>query len=263
MSPTLALVSPALVLPGAVMFFQGRSAALPEIHGRPAVLSMADQRIQQTFVWTLAHELRQPLAVVSTALGIVSRDSPIQVTLRATEIMERQLRQMSRMVEDLVDAARLSSGKVSLRLERLDLRALLREATEDVAPAVAERLHILDVSGENRALWVNADAQRLHQVFSNLLRNAIYYTEPGGRIGVTVEAGASAITVRVLDSGRGIGSAALARVFDLFSQTHPSAGGIGLSVVREIVALHVGTIEARSDGLGRGSEFIVVLPRIA
>jgi signal transduction histidine kinase len=113
------------------------------------------------------------------------------------------------------------------------------------------------------AFWVDADHQRLQQVLSNLLHNAVKYTEPGGRIAVALEAGASTITLRVMDTGQGIAADALTRIFDLFAQVRPDEGtglGIGLSVVRDIVAQHGGSIEARSEGSGRGSEFIVTLP---
>jgi signal transduction histidine kinase len=113
-------------------------------------------------------------------------------------------------------------------------------------------------------MLVNADAQRLHQVFSNLLRNAIKFTEPGGRIILSIEGGPLTVTTRVLDTGVGIGAPGLLRIFDLFTQIEPAGAGlgIGLNVVREIVSLHSGLIEAYSDGLGKGSEFVVILPRI-
>ena len=184
--------------------------------------------------------------------------------MHAVDIMSRQIAQMSRMLEDLVDAARLVNGKVSIQLERLDLRTVVAEVSVDVQAAMTERRHTFAVQCEVAPLFVRGDAQRLHQVFSNLLRNAIKYTDPGGRIILTVEGGPATVTARVLDNGRGIGAPGLARIFDLFTQIEPSAAGlgIGLNVVREIVALHSGMILAHSAGLGKGSEFIVVIPRI-
>ena len=222
-----------------------------------------DRAAQERFLWTLAHELRQPLSVLSTAVAMIRLDSPSEATTRAIGMMGRQLRQMSRMVEDLVDAARLARGKVSLQSVRLDLRDVINAAAADVAAPLAERSLVLDVECGRTAMWVQADAERLHQVFSNLLHNAIKCTEPGGRIALSLESGPATITARVLDTGRGIAAPALARIFDLFAQVEPaSAGlGIGLSVVREIVELHSGQIQARSPGLGKGSEFIVTLPR--
>ena len=218
---------------------------------------------QDTFIWTLAHELRQPLSAMSTAIAVAQQDSPTGATAHAIAVMGRQLRQMSRMVDDLLDAARLSSGKVSLIREQLDMREVMADAAADVAKAATDRGQRLDVESGTAPLWVNADRQRLYQVFSNLLNNAIKFTGPGGRITFTADSHASAIVVRVLDTGRGIDRMSLPRIFDLFAQVQPSGlggVGIGLSVVKEIVNLHRGRIEARSDGPGKGSEFVVTLP---
>ena len=218
---------------------------------------------KETFVATLAHELRQPLSTLLAALEVVRLASDSEATTRATEIMKRQIDQMNRVVEDLLDAARWASGKVTLRKQRLDVRDVISDATQDVAAAVAARGHALVVATGLEPLWADADPQRLHQALGNLLRNAVKYTDPGGRISVAADRGAAAITVRISDTGRGILPDALRHIFDLYSQVQPfeAAGlGIGLSVVREIVALHAGRIEARSDGPGHGSEFIVTLP---
>lgn len=149
-------------------------------------------------------------------------------------------------------------------MARLDLRTIIADAAIDVASDVAEHDHTLDVHCGTVQLWVRADPQRLHQVFSNLLRNAIKYTDPGGHILLTAESGPLTVTARVHDNGHGIGAPGLARIFDLFTQIEPSTSGlgIGLNVVRQIVALHSGMIEAQSAGLGKGSEFVVVLPRV-
>ena len=218
---------------------------------------------KDTFVATLAHELRQPLSTLLAAVEVVHLTSDSAATSRATEIMKRQIDQMNRVVEDLLDAARWASGKVTLRKQRLDVRDVISDATQDVAAAVAARGHALVVATGLEPLWADADPQRLHQVFGNLLRNAVKYTDPGGRISVAADRGAAAITVRISDTGRGIAPDAMRHIFDLYSQVQPFEGaglGIGLSVVREIVALHEGRIDARSDGPGHGSEFIVTLP---
>ena len=260
MQPNIALES----LLGAqqpAIFLQSGALALPI---RPTVVvPVVDRVAREAFVWTLAHELRQPLSVLSTAVALVRQDSSTVATTQAADVMVRQIAQMSRMIEDLVDAARLTNGKVTLQLERLDLRIVLADAAIDVAAAIAERHHTFDVQCGALPLWIRADAQRLHQVFSNLLRNAIKYTEPGGRIVLSAEGGPLTVTTRVLDTGHGIGAPGLARIFDLFTQIQPSASGlgIGLNVVRELVALHSGMIQAHSAGLGKGSEFVVVLPR--
>jgi signal transduction histidine kinase len=267
-----------------------RLAATPDVHrGLPADLdgwaieqgpgpvgiamtlqTFADPSIElaqlrkETFVSTLAHELRQPLSAMLAAVDVVRR-APDPDTLRqVTDVMLRQLGQMSRVVEDLVDAARWARGKVNLRRRRVDLRDVMHDAAEDAIAAVAASSLTLVVVNPSEPLWANADPQRLLQVLSNLLRNAVKYTEPGGRISLAAEGIGSTIYVRVNDTGRGIEPDALAHIFDLFSQVRPGEAfglGIGLSVAREIVALHGGQIDARSEGPGHGSEFIVMLPR--
>ena len=155
------------------------------------------------------------------------------------------------------------AGQVSLHTCRLDLRGVMRDAATDVEGTVAEGGPELLLAGEQEPIWVDGDRQRLLQVVSNLLRNAVSYTPPGGRITMAVERRASTIVLRVGDTGRGIEAEELSHVFDLFSQMRPGEGtglGIGLSVVREIVQLHGGSIEARSDGAGKGCEFVVTLP---
>lgn len=219
---------------------------------------------RETLIWTLAHELRQPLSVLSTAMALVRQESSSDSATQAIDIMGRQIAQMSRMIEDLVDAARLTSGKVSLHLETIDLRTVLAAAAGDVSPAITERRHSFELQCGTEPLCVRADSQRLHQVFSNLLQNAIKFTDPGGRIVLSAEGGPQTVTARVLDTGHGIGAPGLARIFDLFTQIEPSTSGlgIGLNVVREILALHAGMIQAHSAGVGKGSEFVVVLPRV-
>ena len=177
--------------------------------------------------------------------------------------MKRQIGQMNRMVDDLMDAMRWAAGKVTLRKQRIDARAVLRDAALDVTAAVAARRQELVVVTASEPLWVDADPQRLQQVLSNLLANAMKYTDACGQISLVAARQETAVTLCVRDTGRGIERQALAHIFDLFSQVRPAEGaglGIGLSVVREIVALHQGRVEARSQGPGQGSEFIVTLP---
>jgi signal transduction histidine kinase len=200
------------------------------------------------------------------ALEVVRRAPGANAVGRAADVMRRQIDQMSRLVEDLVDATRWARGNVTLHKCRLDLRDVMSDAALDAAAGVAERGHALIVAKASEPIWVDADRQRLLQVLSNLLRNAVKYTEPGGRISMAAERIASTITLRVGDTGHGIEAEALPHIFDLFSQVRPQDGiglGIGLSVVREIVALHGGSIEARSEGAWKGSEFIVTLPLAA
>ena len=231
---------------------------------RRAELSFEHESVRKdTFVATLAHELRQPLSAMLAAAEVVRLAPGAEAASRAADVMRRQIGQMSRLVEDLVDATRWARGKVMLHKRRLDLREIMSEAAQDVAAEVAERGHELIVAEVPEPIWVDGDRQRLQQVLSNLLHNAVKYTEPGGRIAVALEAAASTITLRVADTGQGIAADALTRIFDLFAQVRPDEGtglGIGLSVVRDIVAQHGGSIEARSEGSGKGSEFIVTLP---
>jgi signal transduction histidine kinase len=222
-----------------------------------------ERRRKETFVSTLAHELRQPLSALLAAVEVVRLGPDAAVVNRATEIMKRQIGQMNRLVEDLIDATRWSRGKVSIRKQRIDVRETIKDAVQDIATIIAERGHQLVVATASAPLWADADPQRLQQVLSNLLRNAVKYTDPGGRISLAAERGAATVTLRVSDTGQGIAPEALPHIFDLFEQVRPfeTAGlGIGLSVVREIVALHEGRIEVRSEGPGHGSEFIIMLP---
>jgi two-component system CheB/CheR fusion protein len=215
------------------------------------------------FVATLAHELRQPLATMLTAVEVVRLAPGTDTARRAADVMRRQLEQMSRLVDDLVDAARWAHGKVALRRARVDLSAVIADAAADVEAAAVQGGQMLVLPDDQAPMWVNGDRRRLQQVLTNLLGNAVKYTPPGGRIAIAVERVGRTATVRISDNGRGIEANALPHVFELFSQVNPheSTGlGIGLSIVREIVRLHGGRIEARSRGAGQGSQFIVSLP---
>ena len=225
----------------------------------------AERLRKQAFVSTLAHELRQPLSTLLAGIEILRRTAGSESASAATAIMKRQIAQMNRLIEDIMDGARWACGKVTLRTRRVDLRDVIAEAAQDVAAAVAERGHELVVVTGCEPLWADADPQRLQQVLSNLLRNAVKYTDPGGRISLVGHQGPATITLEVSDTGRGIEADALSHIFDLYSQAgaDETGLGIGLSVVQEIVGLHKGWIEARSDGPGKGSEFTVTLPAAA
>jgi signal transduction histidine kinase len=246
------------------LVFLGNEAAGQPLAFHPKPQAKVNDRVrEEAFIWTVAHELRQPLSAMTTAVAVVEHNSSPGATAHAIDVMGRQLRHMSRMVDDLLDAARLSTGKVSVIPHRLDIREVMTDAAADVAAEAAKRGQLLDVKCGAAPLWVNGDRQRLCQVFSNLLRNAIKFTGHGGRITFTADSHMSRIAVRVRDTGRGIDRQALPRIFDLFTQVQPSGlggVGIGLSVAREIVSLHLGRIEAHSNGLGKGSEFEVTLP---
>lgn len=243
---------------------QARATSAALLNAAGAVLTLERQR-HEACVSTLAHELRQPLAAILTAIEILRVDQASAGSGRAVEIIQRQARHMSRLVEDVLEAARSARGATVLQRQLVDVRQLIAETASDVTAAVSARGHALEVSSAGEPLWVDADPVRLRQVLSNLLDNAIKFTEPGGRIGLAVSRTGRDAVVVVSDTGRGFEPRDLAHIFDLFSQVRPGEGrglGIGLSVAHEIVTLHKGRIEARSDGLSRGSEFVVTLPTI-
>ncbi|HKW00973.1 MAG TPA: HAMP domain-containing sensor histidine kinase [Vicinamibacterales bacterium] len=224
---------------------------------------LQERQRHATFVSTLAHELRQPLSALSQAVDLMRLVSGSPSASLAAEIIQRQTRRMTRLVEDLMDSARCAQGKMTLRLQRVDVRQVVADAALDATAAVAARGQQFEVSIAPTPLWVDADPERLQQVLSNLLDNAVKYTAPGGRIHLAAGRANAAITVRVSDTGRGLEPRALAHIFDMFSQVRPDEGaglGLGLSIALEIVTRHRGRIEARSEGHGLGSEFIVTLP---
>jgi PAS domain S-box-containing protein len=236
------------------------------LRSRSEALAHADD-LKNRFLATLAHELRNPQAVLANSAGVLRRHAASAGPLQTVaDMIDRQVHQMQRLIEDLSDLARSARGRIQLRLEQLDLRDIARMAGEAVHSAMTERRHALTFAASDLPVPVDVDADRLQQVMINLLLNAARYTPPGGRISFTVAVeGAEAVT-RVQDTGVGIPPDRLAEIFELFTQVHPDhlesrAGmGIGLALARELVTLHGGTIQARSEGPGRGSEFIVRLP---
>ena len=241
---------------------------LRELGGQAAALQAADRR-KDEFLATLAHELRNPMAPLTTALAILAReDIDPDTQRRMREIMQRQLRQLVRLIDDLLEVSRISTGRLELRLETLDLVEVVQAAVEAVAPDLQERRHALIVSWP-APLWVSGDRTRLGQVFVNLLNNAAKYTDPGGRIELAFGVEAEAVEVRVVDNGMGIDPAMQSGVFEMFVQVDRSlergrAGlGVGLALARQLVELHGGTLGLRSAGLGHGSTFSVRLARVA
>jgi signal transduction histidine kinase len=206
--------------------------------------------------------LRQPLGAIQVALALMKSRVGRERGEHAREVIERQVMQLSRLVEDLVDAAGVAQGKVRLRPERIRLGGVIEAAVNVVQPRINERQLRLQLDVPVDPIWLTADPARLQQVFSNLLTNAAKFTDAGGQLGIRVEASGDAVAVRVWDTGRGITREALPGIFDLFAQSAPGEGGlgIGLSVVRKLVEQHGGSVEARSEGPGTGSEFIVRLP---
>ena len=232
-------------------------------------LKEADRR-KDEFLATLAHELRNPLAPISSGLHILrtAGDNP-QIAATAREIMERQVAQMVRLVDDLLDVARITTGKVELRTEPLDLADALKDAIETSRPLLEENAQPLTTSLPDKPLYVKADRTRLAQVFANLLNNSAKFSDRGQPISVSLAQDDQDAVIRVRDAGVGIAPEALPRIFDMFGQadshdSRKSGGlGIGLSLVKRIAEMHGGSVEARSEGVGRGSEFIVRIPMIA
>jgi signal transduction histidine kinase len=232
--------------------------------------AQAANRRQNEFLAMLAHELRNPLSPLAMAASLLERDpgaAPQQ--LKLARVIGRQVDHMARLLDDLLDAARISSGKITLSVEPLLLADVLRHAVETVQPRIAERGQVLDAGLPPGTVAVEGDKVRLAQVFTNLLGNASKYTGDGGRLRLAAQAGPDEIVVTVEDNGTGIAPDVLPYIFDLFTQGPRSLArsegglGVGLNVVRNLVGMHGGTVEAHSDGPGRGSRFTVRLPRCA
>jgi len=238
---------------------------LRELGERAAELQASDRR-KDEFLATLAHELRNPLAPVSTALVILERgDADAATQARLVSMMRRQMRQFVHLIDDLMEVSRISTGRLTLRKERVDLVQVLRAAVKSAAPLLLERGHALAVQWP-APLWLDGDSTRLCQVFAKLLNNAAKYTEPGGRIAIGITAGAGNVQVSVADNGIGIEPAMQREVFQLFVQVdrslaNESSGlGVGLSLARQLVALHHGELQLHSAGLRQGATFTVTLP---
>jgi signal transduction histidine kinase len=224
-------------------------------------------RHKDEFLAILAHELANSLAPMSHALELMRRGAgDHQVAHEARQTMERQVRNMTELVNDLRDLARIKSGNVRLRKEPVDLAAAVQHAVEKSRPLMEAFDHQLTLTLPTERVCLHADATRLAQVFSNLLNNAAKYTERGGQISLTACRENGEAIVRVRDTGIGISADQLPAVFEIFTQAAPASErsqtglGIGLSLVRRLVELHGGHVHVRSDGPGKGSEFVVRLP---
>ena len=231
-------------------------------------LQLADRR-KDEFVATLAHELRNPLAPIRNAvLAFKSKGLDDPELEWSRSVIDRQVNVMARLLEDLLDVSRISLHRLDLRKERVELAAVLEAALETSRPVIEASHHALTVVAPTQPVFVNVDQVRLAQVFSNLLNNAAKYTEDGGDIRLTAAVEGNRLTVSIKDSGIGIAPDMLPRVFEMFSQAKPALAraqgglGIGLALVRGLVELHGGTITAQSEGVGRGSEFVVELPGV-
>lgn len=220
------------------------------------------------FLATLGHELRNPLAPLSAGVELLKSASNDPETLENVRLMmQRQMKHLVRLVDDLLDISRIGRGTVELKADRLDVNDILRAAVELTEPIINERAHELALRPAPEPLVVHGDADRLTQVVGNLLRNAAKFTEPGGRISVTASRDGDRVSIAVRDSGIGISAAQLDSIFTMFGQRkQPESNidhgglGIGLALSRELVTLHGGTLGAESEGPGRGSVFTVRLP---
>jgi signal transduction histidine kinase/CheY-like chemotaxis protein len=230
-------------------------------------LQEADRR-KDEFLAMLAHELRNPLAPIRNAVHVMGRLMPDQPQLqRARELVDRQVSNLARLVDDLLDVSRISHGQVALRKELVELAGVIESAVETSRPWIEARQHVLHIELPSEPLHLEGDPERLAQIFANLLNNAAKYTPERGRIELEAKAEDHWAVVRVRDNGIGIAPDLLAHVFDLFRQGERgldrSQGGlgIGLTLVKQLVELHGGEITAQSHGLGQGAEFTVRLPR--
>ncbi|MBI1998071.1 MAG: response regulator [Deltaproteobacteria bacterium] len=229
-------------------------------------LREADKR-KDEFLATLAHELRNPLALMRNVVNLIQIPGSSEGELRwGRDILDRQVNYLTRLTDDLFDVSRITRQKLELQKERVDLREIVNAAVESSRPAIDEREHELVVTLPKQAIYVEADRVRFAQVLMNLLTNAAKYTPKPGEISLSVEPAGGLVVVRVKDTGVGLSAESLAHVFDMFYQVDRSYSrsdgglGLGLTLVRQLVEMHGGTIEARSAGINQGSEFIVRLP---
>ena len=229
-------------------------------------LADADCR-KNEFLAMLAHELRNPLAPIRNALHIMRRTEGGNPAVQsASTMMERQIGQMTRLVDDLLDVSRISRGNIALRRERVELASAIQHAVEAAQPFFVQMEHELTISLPQESIYLNADPTRLAQIIGNLLHNACKFTDEGGRISLVVERDDDVAIIRVSDNGVGIAPEQFSRIFDLFTQIDTalerSRGGlgIGLSLVKRLVEMHHGTVQVRSAGINEGSEFVVRLP---
>jgi PAS domain S-box-containing protein len=265
----LETAQPMLHADGSFLGYIGSCTDVTEWHEAQEVLLQSDRR-KDEFLATLGHELRNPLAPIRNSLHILrltERDAGSQ--RRLVDMMERQVDQLVRLVDDLLEVSRISRGKITLRTEPVELGQVLRSAAEACRPLMEREGHDFQVHLPQEPITLEGDAVRLTQVVANLLNNSAKYTEAGGRVwlGAARVGGEAVITVR--DTGLGIPAEMLPHIFDMFAQVNRTLGraqgglGIGLALVRRLVELHGGRVEARSAGEGTGSEFVVRLPMAA
>jgi signal transduction histidine kinase/ActR/RegA family two-component response regulator len=251
---------------------RGAVASAVDITDRKTVeqaLVEADRR-KDEFLATLSHELRNPLAPIRNALGILRYKPPVDAEAQwSRDVIDRQVQVMARLLDDLLDVSRITRGRLELRRECVGLGSVVKGAVETSGPVIDKAGLKLHLELEAEPAYIHADPIRLAQVLSNLLINAAKYTDRGGSIRLSSQRDGDHVVISVKDTGIGIAPQMLGRVFEMFSQARPALKraqgglGIGLSLVRGLVQLHGGTIEARSDGAGKGSEFVIRLPTVA
>jgi PAS domain S-box-containing protein len=253
---------------GRFMGYIGCSIDITERQQAEEALHEASRR-KDEFLAILSHELRNPLSPIRTAVTLLnSKGSPDPEMQHLRDTIDRQTKQLTRLLDDLMDVSRITSGKITLVKEPLDLRSAISSAVESVGPQMDTRKHQLKVNTPPEPVFVDGDLARLAQVFANLLSNAAKYSEEGKTITVTLEQSDAEAIFRVADEGIGISPDQISRIFEMFAQVDQSLErgqgglGVGLSLAKKLVQLHGGQIEAKSEGLGKGSEFIVRLPTL-
>jgi signal transduction histidine kinase len=268
-SSEVALVMSLVVSIVTVMFCESLRIAARENRRMYELAREADAR-KDAFLATLAHELRNPLTPIRNAIYLLEREHPNDPrTIELQRMLAHHADHLTRLVSELLDISRITQRKIELRREHVELHTIVEAAVEVVRPLIAEKRQELQITLPEQTVTLSADGVRLTQVFTNLLHNAAKYTGNEGRIWLTAEVENEWLTFRVRDTGVGIPPEACERIFDLFEQAHQGIEqaqgglGIGLTLVRELVQLHGGTVEARSPGPGLGSEFIVRLPVVA
>ncbi len=220
------------------------------------------------FINILSHELRNPLATIMAGMSLLDATRDAQQARHAKEIMKRQSAQLCRLVDDLLDVTRITQNKITLRKQRTDLNKVIRDASADIKPRYDSKGVFIETDTDPEAIYIDADAARLTQAFENLLNNALKFTETGGRVCVTVTKEKNKAVISVKDSGIGMNKKMLMRLFQPFVQADESLDreggglGLGLSITKGIAELHGGSISAYSEGLGKGSEFIMRLPLV-
>lgn len=255
-----------------IRYFARIASLLVERHIAAETRLQAQEKQRQAddgkehFLAVLAHELRNPLGALKNAVRVaqLAGDQPLPRE-RALEVMGRQITQMEWLIEDLIDANRVARGELKLQLRRIELQPVLELALETVLPQFRQKQQTVAVTLPPQALYLDADAMRLTQMVTNLLNNACKFTGPQGAIALDVQADATHVAIHVRDNGAGLAREGRETIFAMFGQQHGGAGarfgglGIGLALVKDLAALHGGSIEAHSDGPGLGSEFVLRL----